>query len=130
MTPREWVEGVSAGATLILLSMAGISVYMVRAIRSWRSLLAELKRQATTAAEQSTAAATSAAKVDDSMHTNNGGSHQKDVIDQVLSTLRDLRRDVGGMREDIRTLARVDQADREAEAAEHVRLWAAIDRRS
>lgn len=130
MTPREWIEGISAGSSLVLIALAAGFVYLRKVVKGWRELMAEIKSQATAAAEQSTAAATSAAKVDDSMHTNNGGSHQKDVNDQVLSTLRDLRRDVGGMREDIRTLARVDQADREAEAAEHVRLWAAIDRQS
>ena len=123
MTPQQWIEGISAGSTLVLIALASGFAYLRKVIKGWRELMTETKHQAT-------AAASSAARVDDSMHTNNGGSHQKDVNDQVLSTLRDLRRDVGGMREDIRNLARVDQADREAEAAEHVRLWAAIDRQS
>lgn len=116
MTPREWIEGISAGATLILVILAGFLLYLRRFLKSWREFRAEMragveaaKTQATTAATQSTTAATVAAKVDDSLHNNNGGAHVKDWNDRVLAELTEVRRDIGGIRHDVRTLAEADQ---------------------
>ena len=115
MPTRDWVEGISAGATLILITLGALFVVLRRFLKSWREFRAEMragvdaaKTQATTAATQSTTAATVAAKVDDSLHNNNGGAHVKDWNDRVLAELTEVRRDIGGIRHDVRTLAEAD----------------------
>ena len=115
MPTRDWVEGISAGATLVLISLGALFVVLRRFLKSWREFRAEMragvdaaKAQATTAATQSTTAANVAAKVDSSLHTNNGGTHVKDFQDEVRASLTHLRRDIGGIRHDVRTLAEAD----------------------
>lgn len=64
----------------------------------------------------------------------NHGSSTRDAITRTEAAthdqtqmLRELARDVGGIREELRRLARVDDADRQREHDEHARIWAAIE---
>ncbi len=136
MTPQQWAESIGGGAVAAIGAVIAAVVVGRRIVAAWRTLMAELARlrseldaakvqattaaqQSATAAKQSTAAATSAAKVDDSIHTNNGGGHLKDFTDEVKLSLTEVKRDIGGIREELRHLSGVDLADRKAAAEVH-----------
>ena len=67
--------------------------------------------------------------------TPNHGSSARDAIDrteglssEILSAIKDLRKDVGGIREELRDLHRTDEAIREAAKTENVELRRLIER--
>ena len=64
----------------------------------------------------------------------NHGSTTRDAVNRIeknLETLktehRETQKDIGGMREELRTLARADETVREQKAADHKQLWSAIN---
>lgn len=66
--------------------------------------------------------------------TNNHGSSAKDAIDRTeqktdeqTALLRELRRDIGGVRQDLRQLHQTDISDRERAQADHKLIWEAIN---
>ena len=101
MPTRDWVEGISAGATLILITLGGLFVVLRRFLKSWREFRAEMRAGVEATKEQATTAATAAVKVDDSMHKTNGGQNVKDALVRI-------ERDLGGIKHTLRTLADAD----------------------
>ena len=71
----------------------------------------------------------------------NHGSTTRDAVNRIeqsveaiagsVATLktehRETQKDIGGMREELRTLARADETVREQKAADHKQLWQAIN---
>ena len=101
MPTRDWVEGISAGATLILITLGSLFVVLRRFLKSWREFRAEMRAGVEATKEQATTAATAAVKVDDSMHKTNGGQNVKDALVRI-------ERDLGGIKHTLRTLADAD----------------------
>ena len=101
MPTRDWVEGISAGATLILITLGALFVVLRRFLKSWREFRAEMRAGVEATKEQATTAATAAVKVDDSMHKTNGGQNVKDALVRI-------ERDLGGIKHTLRTLADAD----------------------
>ena len=67
--------------------------------------------------------------------TPNHGSSTRDAIDrteglsgEILTSIKEMRKDVGGIREELRDLHRADEAIREAAKAEHIELHQMIER--
>jgi len=101
MPTRDWVEGISAGVTLILITLGALFVALRRFLKSWREFRAEMRAGVDATKEQATTAATDAVKVDDSMHKTNGGQNVKDALVRI-------ERDLGGIKHTLRTLADAD----------------------
>ena len=101
MPTRDWVEGISAGATLILITLGALFVVLRRFLKSWREFRAEMRAGVDATKEQATTAAAAAVKVDDSMHKTNGGQNVKDALVRI-------ERDLGGIKHTLRTLADAD----------------------
>lgn len=101
LTPRDLIEGISAGATLILIVLAGLLLYLGRFLKQWRDFRTEMRAGVEATKEQATTAATAAVKVDDSMHKTNGGQNVKDALVRI-------ERDLGGIKHTLRTLADAD----------------------
>ena len=101
MPTRDWVEGISAGATLILITLGALFVVLRRFLKSWREFRAEMRAGVEATKEQATTAAAAAVKVDDSMHKTNGGQNVKDALVRI-------ERDLGGIKHTLRTLADAD----------------------
>ena len=67
--------------------------------------------------------------------TPNHGSSARDAIDRteglssdILSAIKEMRKDVGGIRQELRDLHRTDEAIRETAKAEHIELRQMIER--
>ena len=54
MPTRDWVEGISAGATLILITLGALFVVLRRFLKSWREFRAEMRAGVDAAKAQAT----------------------------------------------------------------------------
>ena len=61
-----------------------------------------------------------------SITTTNGGGSVKDALNRIETQNTEMRRDISGMREEIRSLRDRDAEDREVSRIEHGRIWQAI----
>lgn len=164
LTPDQWTDVIAGGILAALVLATGLTVAARKLFAAWREMAGELRslqtdaRQASTdakkAASASKAIATDARRaadasetVDRSLHTNNGGTHVLDHMDEqaasqarlirAVNDLRDqiekdlgavrkdvdeARKDIGGVRSEMRNLAETDRQDRDHAAEEHRRL--------
>ena len=85
LTPTQWVESVSVGVVAVAAAIAAVLYGIKKVLTAFRELRAEVehvKKKASTASSAATSAAASAQKIDQSLHTNNSGSHVRDDMDK------------------------------------------------
>lgn len=85
ITALQWAEsfgaGIVAAIAVIVAVLYGVK-RLLTAIRELRDQVESVKKKASTASSAATSAAASAQKIDQSLHTNNSGSHVRDDMDK------------------------------------------------
>ena len=87
----DWIQGANTITVALGVLILGILTLLISGVKKLSELiiaLGEMKREldsvkkkASTASHAATSAAASSQKIDQSMHTNNGGSHVRDEMD-------------------------------------------------
>lgn len=85
ITPLQWAESAGAGIVAAVALAAAILYGLSKAFGAFRDLLtklAEVKSELESVKKKASSAAASAQKIDQSLHTNNSGSHVRDDMDK------------------------------------------------
>ena len=89
----DWIQGTNAITVALGALILGILTLLISGVKKLSELIVALgemkreldsvKKKASTASHAATSAAASSQKIDESMHTNNGGSHVRDDMDRL-----------------------------------------------
>lgn len=78
ITSLQWAESLGGG----IVAAIAILVSIIYGLKKLITALAELRREVEGAKKKASSAAASAQKIDESLHTNNSGSHVRDDMDK------------------------------------------------
>lgn len=137
ITALQWAEsfgaGIVAAIAVVVAVLYGIK-RLLTAIRELRHELEAVKKKASSASSAATSAAASAQKIDQSLHTNNSGSHVRDDMDKWTKSHVALDRKMDSVLEKVEkvaasqaTLADDARTDRSAADMIHRELFRQVE---